>query len=234
LLALRELLSRSSLQRVSFATTVTHLVMFDIDGTLVDSMGFDAQLYAIDETWLSYRNVTDSGILEEILAQRDFGRPVDELGPRIQRRFVALVRDYLAANVNTLREIPGAKALVETLLATPGVRVAIATGGWAETALMKLRAIGMPVDALAVATSSDARERTRIMQIAERRALAGAAPRRRTYFGDAPWDQRASRELGFEFVAIGTSVEHEPRFDDYTNRDAVLTRVLGESGASAG
>jgi hypothetical protein len=175
------------------------------------------------------------GILDEILAQRDFGKPADELAGRVRRRFAELVGAYLARNSRTLREIRGAKALVETLLATPGVRVAIATGGWAETALLKLRAIGMPIDRLVVATSSDARERTRIMQIAERRALEGAAPRRRTYFGDAPWDQRASRDLGFEFVSIGKSVAHEPRFDDYTDRDAVLARVLGESGdATAG
>ena len=216
--------------------------MFDIDGTLVDSMGFDVELYLrairaelgadvpIDETWLSYRNVTDSGILDEILAQRDFGRPADELRRCVERCFVGLVREYLARNARTLREIPGAKALVEALLASPGVRVAIATGGWAETALLKLRAIEMPIDRLAVATSSDARERTRIMQIAERRALAGVVPRRRTYFGDAAWDQRASRELEFEFVLIGRSVAHEPRFDDYTDRDAVLARVLGEGG----
>jgi len=217
--------------------------MFDIDGTLVDSMGFDAELFAravraelgddvaIDETWLSYRNVTDSGILDEILAQRDFGRPAAELEPRIRRRFAALVRDHLAQNVDSLREIPGAKALIETLLVTPGVRVAIATGGWAETALMKLRALAMPVDSLALATSSDARERTRIMRIAERRALAGTAPRRRTYFGDGSWDQRASRELGYEFVAIGRSLAHEPRFDDFSDHDAVLARILGEPDA---
>jgi phosphoglycolate phosphatase-like HAD superfamily hydrolase len=213
--------------------------MFDIDGTLVDSMGFDAELYAravraelgadvaIDETWRSYRNVTDSGILEEILAQRDFGLPAEELEARIRRRFAALVRDYLEKNAHTLREMPGAKALVETLLATPGVRVAIATGGWAETALMKLRAVALPFDSLALATSSDARERTRIMQIAEARALAGAVPRRRTYVGDGAWDQRASRELGYEFVAVGNAVAHEPRFDDFSDRDAVLARVLG-------
>ena len=213
--------------------------MFDIDGTLVDSMGFDAELYAravraelgadvaIDETWRSYRNVTDSGVLEEILAQHASGESADELGPRVHRRFVGLVREYLERNPGTVREIPGAKAFVEALLVTPRVRVAIATGGWAETALMKLCAIGMPVAELSLATSSDARERTRIMQIAERRALAEVVPRRRTYFGDGAWDQRASRELGYEFVAVGQSVVHEPRFDDFSDRDAVLARVLG-------
>lgn len=54
-----------------------HLVMFDIDGTLVDSNGFDGALFAravreelgvpVDTTWQSYRHVTDSGVLEELL-----------------------------------------------------------------------------------------------------------------------------------------------------------------------
>jgi phosphoglycolate phosphatase-like HAD superfamily hydrolase len=219
--------------------------MFDIDGTLVDSMGFDVELYVrairaelgadvpIDETWRSYRNVTDSGVLDEILARHDGDRPADELRQRVKARFVALVADHLERNRHAVREIPGATALVATLLATPGARVAIATGGWAETANMKLRAIGLDADALAIATSSDALERTRIMQIAEQRALAGAAPSRRTYLGDAWWDKRASAELGFSFVAIGKTVVHEPRFDDYSDRGAVLACLLGEAGSAA-
>lgn len=56
-----------------------HLVVFDIDGTLVDSNEFDGLLYAeavkrvlgheIDRTWCNYTSVTDSGILNEILEQ---------------------------------------------------------------------------------------------------------------------------------------------------------------------
>jgi len=44
----------------------------------------------------------------------------------------------------------------------------------------------------------------------------------RTYLGDGAWDQRASAELGYRFIAIGRALEHEPRFDDYRDRDAVL------------
>ena len=54
-----------------------HVVCFDIDGTLVASADFDADLYAetiqdvlgvaIETDWSQYENVTDSGILEEIL-----------------------------------------------------------------------------------------------------------------------------------------------------------------------
>ena len=207
--------------------------MFDIDGTLVDSTRVDSELYAravretlgsdvnVDETWRAYRHVTDSGILDEILVQHRFEEPLDELRSAVKRRFVDLVRGHLDSGPS-VREIRGATLLLQELRARPDVRVAIATGGWAETALMKLAAIGVAVDGIGFASSSDAHERTKIMELAAERALRGVVPATRTYLGDGAWDQRASAELGYRFVAIGRALEHEPRFDDYVNRDAVL------------
>ena len=211
---------------------MTHLVMFDIDGTLVDSVGFDNRYYAealrsvlnveIDDTWRPYKHITDSGILEELLASREFDRPIDELRAAAKRKFVAAVRAHFARDPTAVREIAGAKALFEHLRRLPGVRVAIATGGWAETARLKLAAIGIDADTVAFATSSDANERTRIMQLAEQRALGSAVPVSRTYFGDGAWDKRACAELGYRFVAVGRKVEHDLRLDDFRDRDAVL------------
>jgi phosphoglycolate phosphatase-like HAD superfamily hydrolase len=218
---------------------MTHLVMFDIDGTLVDSTRVDSQLYAravretlgtdvhIDETWRPYVHVSDSGILDEILAQHRFAAPLGELRAEVKRRFIELVRERLDVGTPAVREIPGATALLRSLSAQSDVRLAIATGGWAETALMKLAAIGVSVDGVGFASSSDAPERTSIMRIAERRALRGAEPLKRTYLGDGPWDQRASAELGYRFIAIGRALAHEPRFDDYTDAAAVLACLAG-------
>lgn len=206
--------------------------MFDVDGTLVDSAGFDGALYAqavrdvlriaVDETWMSYRNVTDSGILEELLAQNDFGQDVERLRAGVKRRFVELIEDYVARHPCSIREIPGAKALIDTLCGIPSVRVAVATGGWLETASLKLQSIGLKVERLALATASDNVERTTIMRIAEQRAMLGLPPSRRTYFGDGVWDQQASAHLGYQFIAIGRNVEHEFLFHDFSNREAVL------------
>jgi beta-phosphoglucomutase-like phosphatase (HAD superfamily) len=211
---------------------MTHIVMFDIDGTLVDSVGFDSRCYAetmrsvldveVDDTWRPYRHVTDTGILEELLASREFDRPLDELRATAKQKFIAAIRARFASDPVAVREIAGAKALFEHLARLPGVRVAIATGGWAETARLKLAAIGIDPDAVALATSSDRMERVRIMQLAEERALGGVAPKSRTYFGDGAWDKRASAELGYRFIGVGRAVEHDPRFDDFRNRDAVL------------
>lgn len=211
---------------------MTHLVMFDIDGTLADSVGFDSVYYAdalrtvldveIDDSWRPYRHVTDGGILEELLASKRFEQPLEELRAAAKEKFLAAIRAHFARDAQAVREIAGAKALVEHLASLPNVRVAIATGGWAESARLKLAAIGIDADAVPHATSSDHHERVRIMQIAEERALGGAPWTTRTYFGDGAWDKRACAELGYRFIAVGRGVEHHVRFDDFRDRDAVL------------
>lgn len=206
--------------------------MFDIDGTLVDSWGFDSHWYAdairsvldveIDDTWRPYRHVTDSGILEELLASKPFDRPLDELRAEVKRRFMAAIHARFARKPTPVREIAGAKALIEHLARLPGVRVAIATGGWAESARLKLAAIGIDADTVPHATATDRIERARIMQLAEERALAGTRWTTRTYFGDGEWDKRACAELGYRFVAIGPRVKHDLHFDDFRDLPAVL------------
>jgi phosphoglycolate phosphatase-like HAD superfamily hydrolase len=209
--------------------------MFDVDGTLVDSAGFDGTLYAravrdvldvdVDRTWASYRNVTDSGILEEILQGSELESAADQHREHVKRRFVALTREYLLRHPSRIREIAGANALIRTLLAARGVRVAIATGGWRETAALKLTAIGLDPSSIAFASASDATARAKIMEIAERRALQGASPAKITYFGDGEWDKRASAALGYDFVAIGDAVEHDVQYNDFTQHDTIVARL---------
>lgn len=220
--------------------------MFDIDGTLVDSAGFDGELYAtaieaeldlaVDRDWNRYEHVSDSGILAELVRDATRGAEEAEIAARVERRFVRLVRDYLACNPAAVREIPGAKRLVERLLATPGVRVAVATGGWAETARLKLAHVGIDAQRLAFASSSDARARTEIMRLAAERAVRGKAFRRATYFGDGPWDRRASAELGYDFIAVGHAVAHDVVYADLRDAEAILAQLglaTNEGGKSA-
>ena len=212
-----------------------HLVMFDIDGTLVDSAGFEGDFYAeavesvlnvrVNRNWDVYEHVSDSGILEQVLREAALDGDRAELAACVQRRFVGNVSAYLADNPAALREIEGAKRLVERLLALPGVRVAVATGGWQETARLKLRLVGIDPERLAFASSSDARARTEIMQLAARRAMQGTAFSRATYFGDGPWDRRASEQLGYDFIAVGKAVAHTHAYDDLRDTDAILARL---------
>jgi len=212
-----------------------HLVSFDIDGTLVASADFDGALYAeavrdvigedIDTDWSRYENVTDSGILEEILQMHSSTDQRARLAQEVHASFVGRTERYVAEHPRVVREVPGAMALVEALRELPGVRVCLATGGWAETATLKLRAIGLDPDGLAMATGSDASRRTAIMRLAESRATQGVAARRRTYFGDGVWDQTAAAELGYDFVAIGGGVSHHVAFSDLQDIDAILSQL---------
>jgi beta-phosphoglucomutase-like phosphatase (HAD superfamily) len=112
--------------------------MFDIDGTLVDSAGFDSALYVeavrsvlnieIDSDWNNYEHVSDSGILEEVARRARLGE-IQELTARVQQHFVGLVSEHLQRLPATVREIAGAKRLVERLLEVPNVRVGVAAAG---------------------------------------------------------------------------------------------------------
>lgn len=211
-----------------------HLVMFDIDGTLVNSAGFDGDLFAravrdelglqVDETWESYRHVTDSGILEQVLAEGVAELDELEAHARVKQRFIALVEDYIS-NKSGLEAIPGAPELVHRLRSTPNVVVAFATGGWRESAELKLAAVGIRYEGLPFATSSEAVSRVEIMQLAEQQAAIDGEFSRRTYFGDTPWDWRASSELGYEFVAVGDRVAHALRFSDLRDHEGILAAL---------
>jgi phosphoglycolate phosphatase-like HAD superfamily hydrolase len=212
-----------------------HLVMFDIDGTLVDSASFDTELYVeavrsvlnieIDSDWGSYEHVSDSGILEQVLRDARLDGEPAELSARVQQHFVGLVRGYLRRSPGAIREIAGAKRLVERLLGLPNVRVGVATGGWEPTARLKLAHIGIAVGKLGFASSSDARARTDIMQLAAQRAMHGGAFERATYFGDGAWDQRASATLGYDFIAVGRAVSHPVSYADLQDTDAILAQL---------
>lgn len=210
-----------------------HLVMFDIDGTLVDSAGFETSLYVeavrdvlqieIDSDWGRYEHVSDSGILHEVLRRIGFSGDVAGCVARVQQHFIGLIRNHLRRSPDTVGEIAGARCLVERLLELPNVRVGVATGGWEPTAKLKLAHVGIDVGRLGFASSSDAIARTDIMQLAAQRATHGSAYARATYFGDGAWDRRASAALGYDFIAVGSAVPHPVTYADLRDTDTILT-----------
>lgn len=214
------------------------LVMFDIDGTLVNSNDFDGPLFAqairdvlgleADTTWKSYRNVTDSGVLGELLEEDRFQGERVALYEQVKNEFVSLTQDYVSRHPDAVDEIPGARALIARLRECPEVQIAFATGGWRETAQLKLDAVGIEYRDLALATACDSITRTGIMRLAEQRAGGDGSLTRKWYFGDAEWDKRASEELGYDFVAVGPRVTHPIAFPDLSDLPGIL-RVLGLS-----
>lgn len=187
--------------------------VFDIDGTLLESFEKDCELFVsavrkvlgvgkVDTDWSAYEHVTDQGVLLQIMRVNGIA-PSDELLEATKREFVSSLRAHIDAN-GPFREIPGARAFVSRLMASGRHYVSYATGAWRESALLKLRTAGFPLDGLRISTSSEHEDRVSIM----RGALAGAPGHieKITYYGDGAWDRTAARELGWDFTPVGAAL----------------------------
>jgi phosphoglycolate phosphatase-like HAD superfamily hydrolase len=184
-------------------------VVFDLDGTLIDTDHFDAELYAaavrdivgdveIDRSWRRYRHVTDAGVLAEIVEELGLSNG-EHVVSRVRDRFGSLVRTYLDGD-NPCLEIPGAKAALEALERS-GCRVGIATGGWGHTARMKLDRAGFAAHGVPLVSSDESPDRVEIMMTCLERL--GGASDRAVYVGDGLWDLAASRRAGWRFIGVG-------------------------------
>lgn len=185
-------------------------IIFDIDGTLVESMAVDTELYfaAIREVLgevdvrrdlHDYEHVTDAGILGQLLDDNGLSSR-DDLATEFQRTFLGKLKQYVA-DAGTFPIIDGAVDFFEAACRADDVCVAIATGCWRESALMKLDSAGFDIDGVPLATCDDSPARIEIMRTAL--ASAGGDVDSVTYFGDAEWDRRACDALGWNFVAVG-------------------------------
>ena len=91
--------------------------------------------------------------------------------------------------------------MLRELTESPAHAVAMATGGWRESAELKLRTAGFEWANIPLATANDHHERTAIMELAL--AQLGTGFESVSYYGDGPWDQQACDALGWQFVAVG-------------------------------
>lgn len=208
-----------------------HLVVFDIDGTLIESYDFDGECFqkavadvlgfAIDTDWGSYHHVTDSGILNQIMDEQNIsGR--DEIVVAVKERFLHHLSLYLASH--KVAPIAGAIDFLAHLISRNDVHVAIATGGWRESAELKLQAAGFNAIEIPLASASDHYSRTEIMRRAE--LLAGSPVyASKTYFGDGPWDLKASRALDYNFVLVGSRIEYFQAIVNFSRQDDALAYI---------
>ncbi len=188
-------------------------VIFDVDGTLVDSYELDAELFCqaiaevlgqarIREDWAEYTHVTDSGILAQIFQDNGIA-PGPDLEEAVRARFCQLVSTALATQ--PCAPVPGAAATIRGLHQKSDVAVGVATGGWSHTARAKLHAAGFETTSWILASSDDHAERTEIMCTCLARLPEPDAPT--VYIGDGEWDQIACSNLGWLFVGIGPRLQ---------------------------
>lgn len=188
-------------------------VIFDIDGTLVQSYELDSKLFVqavreclgsraiVREDWSHYMHVTDTGILTEIFEDNGYF-PDQESLRRVKKRFLNLVREVL--HYEPCKPTAGAPELLRELKNNPDVTVGIATGAWRQSAYAKLRSAGLDVSGIPLVSADDHHDRAMIL------SMCGDALRipdnEFTYVGDGPWDKETTQKLGWDFIGIGPRV----------------------------
>lgn len=221
---------------------MTQLLLFDVDGTLVDSWVAEELCFpraceealglsGISTDWTSYRNPSDSGVVAE-LVESNFGRAAtaDDLA-RVERRFFALLQATYSERPELCREVNGASVAFERARALPDTVVAIATAGLLTTAKLKLTLAGLAIAGVEITTSNDAQAKVDVMRIAHERARTRAGVERFasvTYLGDSSGDRRWAAELGYDFIGIDTSGlvrDHEPRFPHFGDWEAIASSI---------
>jgi len=187
--------------------------IFDLDGALLQSMAVDSEFFEqsiaailgsvhFRENYNCYDNVTDRGIVEELMTDNGLTPDTDVVGS-IRDQFVSELGNHIEVS-GPFAEVHGAAEFLERLSIDAGTRVAIATGCWRDSAMLKLESSGIDISSIPIATCDDSASRVEIMQIAL--ARLGGDFDSVTYFGDAQWDVEACRTLGWNFIAVGSDL----------------------------
>lgn len=181
----------------------TPAVLFDIDGTLVDSnyLHVHAWQRAFSEVgcdveaWRVHRRIgmDGSALLDELLpdASADTTARAKDLHSRFYRETAEL-----------LKPLPGARQLLDVVTAA-GLQVVLATSA-PDDELELLRKVLDREDVVSAVTSSEdvetAKPRPDIVAVALERA--GVGPENAVFVGDTVWDVRAAARAGVPCICV--------------------------------
>jgi len=225
-----------------------NLAIFDIDGTLTNTNNVDedcfvkafAEAHSINDIvsdWTAYPHTTDSGITQHIF-QEQFGRRPEETElSKLKSCFVGMLSEHYETDSLSFAEIRGAPAALKSLRQNSDWAVAIATGCWRESALLKLKAANIDPEGMPAAYAEDGLSREDILKAAVSRSLEKhgvSCFERVVSIGDGLWDVRTAGRLSFAFLGIGcgesaTRLEQAGAthvIEDFSDYDLVLKSLL--------
>ncbi len=190
------------------------LIVFDIDGTLADTIAVDdygftqtyKDLYNINLgkiDWGEFKHVTDLGVSNEVF-QSNFKRlPTESEINSTKEHFLGLLKEQFKKDSTLFSEVIGAVHFFNELQ-EKDYPLAIATGGWGETALFKLEKAGFEINGIPFANSNHHYSRYNITELAIEKSKEKHSTdfERVIYFGDGKWDLINCREMGIEFIGV--------------------------------
>jgi phosphoglycolate phosphatase len=227
------------------------LILFDIDGTILSSMGAAARAFrqALQQVFgtagptsgYSFGGRTDPQIAFDLLTMAGFApeQITDDL-PRALQLYLGLLEDEFTRTPPTV--YPGVRELLQRLSAEPELSVVgLLTGNVEEGAHLKLSVAGIDPGQFRVgAFGSDNADRRELPAIAIDRAEAVAGHRfdgkSVVIIGDTPFDISCGEHLGVRTIAVATGTYRREAlvncgpdhlFDDLADTDAVWQAIFG-------
>lgn len=228
------------------------LILFDIDGTLINSSGAGRATiaYAMKEVFgtagslesYPFSGKTDLQIISDVLGEA--GVPAGEIKEKIEVLYEVMALEGRSLFTDDgIRACPGVPELLSALRSNRAVMLGLLTGNVSQTAPLKLAAAGIdPNDFKVGAFGSDAKERNDLPRIAWQRAEQatgrGFDGAHTVILGDTPADIACAKVSGSKSVAVATGhhtvaelQKHAPDFlfENLRDTEDVLKILLPES-----
>lgn len=220
------------------------IILFDIDGTLIDSNGAGrkalnrafAKAYSWEDSLsgVSLHGKTDPDIVETVYREQRETPPTPAELARFYGLYLLELRGTLQ-EADRFRVLPGVGRLLARLSVRENTFIGLATGNIEKGARAKLGRAGLNHRFSFGGFGSDAVERSDIVQAAVGRGMAllpdGARPSI-WLIGDTPRDVEAGKTVGLKTIAVATggadaetlrATEPDYFFDDLSDSVAFLS-----------
>ncbi len=177
------------------------VVVFDLDGTLVDTIGLIVASY--QHTFTTVLGAAQ----DEVRIRGWIGQPLirafEEVSPKHADELYANYLEWNHANtVRLIRRYPGVDAMLATLVAA-GVEVAVATSKLGAPARTALRLAGLQQHVGVLVTIEDTdRHKPDPQPLLHALQQVGASPEQAVYVGDAVVDIAAARNAGMAAIGV--------------------------------
>lgn len=189
-------------------------IWFDIDGTLLHTrVGHGAFQMALRDIYgweAGMESVVFAGNTDlQVLMDLSHAHAGDaEAGLEARHRFFARMAEYMEAGLREQRPepVPGAAALVRTLVAEPGVLLGLITGNTRDCAFIKLRHVDLDMHFQSGGFGDEHADRNELA-IRARKQLqdqSGVALSAGWVIGDTPRDVKAALHIGARCLGVAS------------------------------